>query len=764
MAVIQSKGERRVSTGEQAVSAHPFVAALAGDVRPARVGIVYRLGLLLVAVTMLMLPLIYVGLIALASWFVYWHAVNDTWIMTGGGGRGGGGRVMILRVFLYLVPIFVGGVLVLFMVKPIFARRRVSQAHLTVSVLDEPLLHAFVAALARLVHAPRPKRIDVDCQVNASASFADGLVGFLRGDLVLTIGLPLVAGLDLRQLTGVLAHELGHFAQGGAMRLTYVIRGVNGWLARVAFGRDRWDDRLAAMSRDGDHWAIQGAALAAIACVAISRLILKFLTIAGHAVSSLMMRQMEFDADRYEARVAGTGAFEQTAQRLPMLGLAQHAALNDLQRAWQERRLCDDLATLIRHRDEQMPPQVRKQIADATRGAKTGWFDTHPSDADRVVSVRRENAPGVFTVDAPATRLFNDFEEVSRLATLRFYLDVLGDAVRPEHVFPTSQLIRAHGKRRTSAEACGRYFCGLLDARRPVFPPGHVKPAGDESAVAEQVLEARCDFAALAAGAAEAVERFNKADERVFSIAQAKIVRTTEAKLVHPDAALAKASDVTLRALRGEAMREWGAAEQTLKDALAPAMRRLELALSIHLGRQQRAAARAASADDAAGEYEIEDASRGSMQVLLDALGRMRAVQPAIDELRLKYHEQAALLAHVEPMENRQLLIQAVLSCTRRQHVLLLSELLAAFRDVAYPYEHAEGRVTLARFLLPHVLGPDQVDETQAAAENALEAYYDLYLRMMCDLAGVAEGVEADLGLPPLESLSAEQAQPQPQT
>jgi Zn-dependent protease with chaperone function len=36
--------------------------------------------------------------------------------------------------------------------------------------------------------------------------------------LVLVIGLPLAAGMSMRQVAGVLAHEFGHFAQGAGMR------------------------------------------------------------------------------------------------------------------------------------------------------------------------------------------------------------------------------------------------------------------------------------------------------------------------------------------------------------------------------------------------------------------------------------------------------------------------------------------------------------------------------------------------------------------
>ena len=96
-----------------------------------------------------------------------------------------------------------------------------------------------------------PARVQVDCQVNASAGFATVPVMPGAPRLVLTIGLPLAAGLTVRQFGGVLAHEFGHFAQGGGMRLTYIVRSINRWFSRVAYERDAWDEKL-------DEWSNRG--------------------------------------------------------------------------------------------------------------------------------------------------------------------------------------------------------------------------------------------------------------------------------------------------------------------------------------------------------------------------------------------------------------------------------------------------------------------------------------------------------------------------
>jgi len=128
-------------------------------------------------------------------------------------------------------------------------------------------------------------------------------------DLTLTIGMPLVAGLPMQHFAGVLAHELGHFSQGGGMRLTYLVRSVNAWFARVVYERDAWDEKLVEWSETGDIRTRIPFYLARL-FVWLSRRILWGLMLVGQAVSCFMLRQMEFDADRYEARLAGSTAFE----------------------------------------------------------------------------------------------------------------------------------------------------------------------------------------------------------------------------------------------------------------------------------------------------------------------------------------------------------------------------------------------------------------------------------------------------------------------
>ena len=62
--------------------------AFSGGITRTKTGLLYRAGLAIVASAMVLLPLLYVALIALTAWAVMLHLLNDTWIFEGGSGGG----------------------------------------------------------------------------------------------------------------------------------------------------------------------------------------------------------------------------------------------------------------------------------------------------------------------------------------------------------------------------------------------------------------------------------------------------------------------------------------------------------------------------------------------------------------------------------------------------------------------------------------------------------------------------------------------------
>ena len=313
------------------LTAAEIINSFSGPVRRTPVSLFYQIGLVFVTIMMVILPLMYVAMVLAVAYGVYAYATHFTFLLEA---TTGSVRLYLLKLLLYITPLFVGVVLVFFMIKPLFARRAQHAQPLALDPGINSTLYAFIARICETVGAPMPKRIDLTCDLNAAAGFRRGIWSMFCNDLVLVIGLPLVANLNLREFAGVMAHEFGHFTQGFGMRLSYVIRSINGWFARVVYERDAWDVTLTEWAEDTEDARVMILVNCARLGVWGSRQLLLLLMLIGHGVSCFLLRQMEYDADSYEIKLAGSEAAEATIKRLNILGAALGNSYNDMKTVW----------------------------------------------------------------------------------------------------------------------------------------------------------------------------------------------------------------------------------------------------------------------------------------------------------------------------------------------------------------------------------------------------------------------------------------------
>jgi hypothetical protein len=199
-------------------------------------------------------------------------------------------------------------------------------------------LYQFIAHLSDLLRVSMPKRIYVDCEMNAGVGFRRGWLSFLGNDLVLTLGLPLVAGLNTRQFAAVVAHELGHCTQGFAMRLGYIVDRIDRWFSRVVYERDAWDEAFEAWANSVEDWRVSLIVACAGLAVWLSRRVLALLMLVGHAASCFLSRQMEFHADACAMAVAGSAGIESMLLRLREQNVIQGLTYGELCQVWQTRQ------------------------------------------------------------------------------------------------------------------------------------------------------------------------------------------------------------------------------------------------------------------------------------------------------------------------------------------------------------------------------------------------------------------------------------------
>ncbi|WBC16532.1 M48 family metalloprotease [Micromonospora sp. WMMA1998] len=264
-------------------------------------------------------------------------------------------------------------VLVLLLVKPAFGR--VPRAGV-LSERDAPQLHRLVGEVARAAGTPVPDVICADLSINAGVA----RLGW-RQRSVLVIGVPLWVMLPRPARVALLAHELGHLANGDPRRVrrTLLARAFGARAVAATGGRNPW---LRAV-HGADSVAVHGGGLAALLSLVVHAL-LGLVNVLGATaqllVDSVAMpdsRRAEYRADLMARRVAGTDAFLRSCE---VVLLAE--------RIWSE--LWHLAPRIDGERLEPMAAELREHLAPKLPLARqltrrgTDLWSTHPAEDQRM--------------------------------------------------------------------------------------------------------------------------------------------------------------------------------------------------------------------------------------------------------------------------------------------------------------------------------------------------------------------------------------------
>lgn len=677
------------------------LAAFTGGIKRPRVSLAYRAGVLLVLMAMLVLPLAYLMLVGGVLLVLKWHLVEHlSWT------DNSSGRMMVWTWGMYLMVAAMIGAVVVCLVKPLFASAGKKPRLLTLDARGQPALFALIERICELTGAPMPREVHVDADVNASASFRRGLLSCFGNDLVLTIGMPLAAGLTCRQLAGVLAHELGHFAQGAGMRANYAVRRIQGWFSDAVYVRDGFDDYIQSFTDDED-WRVSVVGKLTQAMVGTSRLVLRGLMMVSSALSGYMSRQMEHDADAYEAELVGSEEFARTAMRLRVLCAAHEKVLADAERLHRQRELPDNLPRMLRHVEEKMPAPLLNKLRDLSRDKPAPWYGTHPNDADRIAVAKKRQAPGVFALEAPASELFEDFDELCRMVSVYWYEAELGidlDGVQLLAVEGARESLQADDKRK---QALQRFFGAEVEGLQ--IPP---LPA----AAAEQWPEA-CQAAKSAKpGYGERVARQTCVKEK--AVQQAAGICLLDAGYTLDRLAcfeLNMISPVQARQGLEQTLAECRTLRAEMRTYRMPAATRLAAALAWRYSH----------------EAGVPDAWRQRVCGLVSAQRVLAQVSDHIDEIT-PYERATAILTEVyDAQGNREILPQIQLIEAKISH--LFAAVMPTLQSTLDPLDEAQrplaatlmGSIDMAgqpRMLFSHLENAVQGQQWRVSGELALLA------------------------------------------
>jgi Zn-dependent protease with chaperone function len=691
----------------EAASVEALMGEFKGTFEPTQLSNSYRFGMAVVFAGMLVLLAVYVGIIVLSAYGVYYHLKEDSSIIQDSANYFG--------VLAYLWPAVAGGVLVFFMVKPILAGKPEQPPRYSLTPESDPILFAFIGRICELVRAPLPSRVDVDCQINASASFRRGLRSMRGRDVVLTIGLPLAQGLTMQEFAGVLAHEFGHFAQGAGMKLTYLVRAISGWFARVVYERDEWDVRLVRAAHSVDIRV--GIWLHMIRLLVwLTRRVLWVLMQLGHAISCYMLRQMEYDADSYETKLAGSDAFASTVTKIQELIVAGQLASQKMQKSWEGRRLPQNLPSFIKVCTRNIPRAMRQKFEDEVAKKKTRFLDTHPCDIDRVNAAKAMNQAGVFHSVKPASELFKGFDQLCAAASRFHYEHNLDLRITDHNLVPQEIAERDSQSEAEGEQALPEFFYGLKPRKKPIRIREDAAESRSVQELIEEVKRARQAMEQSKPAVQKALGEYEQAQalyQRGFDAirqdSQQATTRATEAmQLLEP----------TLETFEGHAAARMSGALQLLK---AP-----EIAQNI---------------EESSRLQEEADQLREVISRLGDAMG-------PLGELARTFSAFRAALEAVGSEKRRNTRVE---QAEARLNELgpRLKKLLATIREplagVPYPFHHSRQDLTLDEFAKNDIPASNKLQSICNDCTCHLDRLQPLYFRVLSRLAFISLQVERQI-------------------
>ena len=446
-AAVQAQMQRNAYAVGAKMTPAQISGCFTGDFEPIQRDASYEKSLSSASLAVLLLPTAFVALVvaatALMTWLIYgWFSSESETGQILNPMIFFAVAIAVLLLLACWIPVFsmIGGLLRL-----LFSSSDEESSAIPLTRENQPVMYEFVDQICDRMSAPKPKRIDLICDYNAYAS-VDGHWSKPRKDnLVLAIGVPMIASHSAEELASVIAHEFGHFCQTDAMRANFLIRNLNSWFVRSAIIRTINDEVGGYIQQNSEYGAGIFWSLKYVISV-LGRNLLWWFGKFGNSISGGLSREMEYDADKYAVHLAGTQAFATSSTKEEKFGSAYSVTIHNLKLLYGNGVLVNNIPRLMLHIGKTMPAEAVRDIAKREEERKQEAMDTHPPTRDRVAHARKLNKSGIIRVGRPAQDLVDHWTQLCEAITLKFYRQVTNQEFTKEQMTPLEDILRAEHK------------------------------------------------------------------------------------------------------------------------------------------------------------------------------------------------------------------------------------------------------------------------------------------------------------------------------
>jgi Zn-dependent protease with chaperone function len=303
-------------------------------------------------------------------------------------------------VLVKLGAIAGSGMLLVFTLKFLFKMKNHHlENRIEIDPVDEPELWNYVLDICKHTGAPKPKYIYLDPDVNAYVRYTNSWLSLIMPvKKELTIGLPLTQCLELSEFKAVLSHEFGHFAQK-SMRIGSYIHTANTIIHDLIYNRDSWDNALARWRQSDIRIAFPAWILSPVIwCI---RELLKLFYLMLNLLNSSLSREMEFNADKFAAKSAGSEAIISSLWKLDPASDQLNNVMNHLYNASKLSKYSSNLFYHYQIELNQNKFKLEKAYSEleidknghpiyftSSEISKAHMYDSHPPNDEREKSVK----------------------------------------------------------------------------------------------------------------------------------------------------------------------------------------------------------------------------------------------------------------------------------------------------------------------------------------------------------------------------------------
>ncbi len=367
-------------------------------------------------------------------------------------------------ILLWITPLLTGLLICVFMLRPIFVSAH-RHTRMQLNQSQAPQLFELVRRISEATGTPAPEAIYVDCEANAYVTSAAGLKGYLKKRLELTIGMPLIYGMNTLQLSSVLAHEFGHFSQSFEMFTSGLVNRVNSWMGTCGWQKDPLEVRLEQWCEEGKAGFFDFAIVVALWSIrGVSWLFRKLYDLNLRLTQSLS-QQMEFNADDHAVQVVGSNVFVGLSTRVRELLHGESMAWYANQGAYNENRLFENLPAAAAAYADTLTEDMKAQIQQEIEAHTTEYWSSHPADRERIDRAKAHDIADLPGGDIPATSLFADSDKLAMQVTLQTYTRDRGLKDAGQCVVGNQVILDIHKHQDDSANAIEAFLGDAYNGR-----------------------------------------------------------------------------------------------------------------------------------------------------------------------------------------------------------------------------------------------------------------------------------------------------------